>query len=134
RAGANWALLRTLEPPKQRWTELRKLRCSFGALTATHSDWQPANAHRAIGHCNHCTGAKSLFDIRPHVFQQCRERAGVETFLSYAHHGRDGFTTGRQQGVEIRVESDADTLFSSSALKDICVVCTAHTDFRHMDE
>ena len=59
------------------------------------SDRQPANAYRTICHRNHRTGDKSLFDVRPHGFEQCRERAGVETFPAHTHYGGAGFSAER---------------------------------------
>ena len=53
------------------------------------------DAYRTIGHRNHCTGVKSLFDVRPHGFEQCRERAGVETFPAHTHYGGAGFGAAR---------------------------------------
>ena len=38
---------------------------------------------------------KSLFDVRPHGFEQCRERAAVETFPAHTHYGGAGFGAGR---------------------------------------
>ena len=65
--------------------------------------------------------------------QQRRKSSCVETFFPDAYHRWAALAAGNEQGMEIRIERDADARVGARSPQNLCIVGTTHAYFKHVN-